>query len=252
MADETAAVIQEACTIYAETGGAFDITVYPVMDAWGFYSGAPDVPNDATLQNALKNCGCNHLILNGNTIRFAEENMGVDLGGIAKGYASAAVAETLMQNGVESAVISLGGNIHVLGSKPDGTDWSVAIQDPEDATRYIGTVSVSDMAVVTSGSYQRYFEKDGVKYHHILDPKTGCPANTGLRSVTVVSRNDMEADALSTALFVMGMEQAANYWREHGGFEILFVTDKNEVFITAGLSDCFSSSQEYEVIGIEN
>ena len=161
----------------------------------------------------------------------------LDLGGIAKGYAAGRVRTILREAGVTSAIISLGGNVAAVGKKPDGSAWTVGLQDPDRPEAYFGTVSIEDACVVTSGAYQRYFEENGVCYHHILDPHTGCPAESGVKSVSVVVQDDTLADALSTALFVMGLDAGAELWNSSGlSFEAVFVTDDNTVWITPGLA----------------
>ena len=168
-----------------------------------------------------------------------KEGMAVDLGGIAKGYASDKVAELLKEKGVASAIVSLGGNVYGVGTKPDGEKWEVALANPLDANDYCGLISIENQAVVTSGGYQRYFEENGKKYHHIIDPATGYPAESGLLSVTIISDSGTEADVLSTALYVMGLEKALAFWQEHGGFEAIFVTEAGEVIATEGADACF-------------
>ena len=249
LSDDTAAIVEEALSLYALTDGCFDITVYPLVQAWGFYSGETSVPAESEIDALLSLVGSDKLTFNGKTLTFQVPGMGIDLGGIAKGYASNAVAAILTENGVDSAIISLGGNVHALGTKPDGSLWKVAIQDPEDLSSYIGIVEVSDKAVVTSGGYQRYFEENGVRYHHIIDPRTGYPAENGLISVSIVCDSGLVADGLSTALFVMGTDGAVRFWRSHSEeFEAIFVTDDSRILVTSGLSSAFTSDNNFEVI----
>ena len=170
--------------------------------------------------------------------------MQLDLGAVGKGYAADLVTEVLREQGVESAIISLGGNIQAIGARTDGTtDWRVGIRAPWEEGN-LGVLKVSNAAVVTSGGYENYFEdKDGNTYWHILDPSTGYPASSGLQSVTIVGKEGKMCDALSTALFVIGAEQAEDYWRGNGGFDMLLVTDENEIILTEGIADKFTLSE---------
>lgn len=248
---DTLALLNQAMEFYTLTDGAFDITTEPLSCAWGFYSGLENrVPSQEELDNALKTIGAEHIKIDKNNVTL-NENTSLDLGGIAKGYASAKAAQTLKENGISSALISLGGNVRVVGSRPDGSDWTVAIADPDDNSKHIGTLSVSDTAVITSGDYQRFFEANGQIYHHIIDTETGYPAKSGLRSVTVVSEDDILADALSTGLFVMGLEKSSKLYSENNTlFGAVFVTDKNEIYVTDNLKNSFSSQLSFEVIKI--
>ena len=144
-------------------------------------------------------------------------------------------------NGVTSGIISLGGNVQTLGHKPDGSLWRVGIQDPDDTSSILATLEVADKAVITSGGYQRFFEENGVTYHHIIDPRSGYPADSGLTSVTIVSDDGTLADGLSTSLFIMGHDAAIDYWRTHSeDFDFILVSDDGSVTISAGLEDCFT------------
>ena len=245
---ELAQLTDIAQTIGALSGGAFDPTVAPVMDAWDFTGDAPRVPSDEELSALLAHVGLEKLSVDGNTIALSDGAQ-LDLGGIAKGYAAGRVRTILREAGVMSAIISLGGNVAAVGKKPDGSAWTVGLQDPDKPEAYFGTVSIEDACVVTSGAYQRYFEENGVCYHHILDPHTGCPAESGVKSVSVVAQDDTLADALSTALFVMGLDAGAELWNSSGlAFEAVFVTDDNTVWITPGLAGRYRSDRPYQIL----
>lgn len=146
----------------------------------------------------------------------------------------------MKEEGVESALIWLGGNISAIGNKPDGNPWKIAVENPLDTNDYVGLLEVSDCSVITSGGYQRYFDQDGKRYHHIIDPATGYPSDSGLLSVTIISENGTKADALSTALFVMGYERAVELWRQSDDFEVIFVTEDGKVIATEGIADQFT------------
>ena len=223
----------------AGTGGAFDIAISPVVKAWGFTEAEHHVPTQAELDALLPLTDPDDVILDKMTVFLQKEGMAVDLGGITKGYASDEVASMLKGKGVESAFFSLGGNVYGIGTKPNGEKWEVALANPMDADDYCGLISIENQAVVTSGGYQRYFEANGKKYHHIIDPATGYPSESGLLSVTIICESGTEADVLSTALFVMGLEDALEYWQEYGGFEAIFITEAGEVVATEGADACF-------------
>ncbi|MCI2058049.1 MAG: FAD:protein FMN transferase [Oscillibacter sp.] len=263
---EVGQLLLEARAYSAATGGAFDVTVAPVVSAWGFTADAYRVPSQAELSALLTRVDSSkigvELTASGAQVLLGA-GQSVDLGGIAKGYASDRVAAVFEDAGVTSGMISLGGNVYVRGKKPDGSAWRVAIQDPKNSSGYVGVLKLTDAFAVTSGGYQRYFEQDGKRYHHIIDPATGYPAESGLTSVTVVaSANDAEGsvggsgtmcDAFSTALFVMGAEKAVEFWRSGGySFDLVLVTDDGRVLITDGLSDGFSQEKgagySYETI----
>ena len=165
----------------------------------------------------------------------------IDFGGIAKGYTSGRIMDIFREHGITSGMVSLGGNVQVLGIKTDGSKWRVAVQNPEDTENYLGVLETQDRAVITSGGYERYFEQDGKTYQHILDPKTGYPADSGLTSVTIVSADGTLADGLSTSLFVMGKEKAVAYWRAHSEeFDAILVEKDGTVSVTENIADQFT------------
>lgn len=247
LSEDTDYLVKRALDIYQSTNGAFDISIYPVMQLWGFTTGNFAVPSESDLAAKLALVDAGKIILseeNGQTSISLPEGMEIDLGGIAKGYTSGRVMDVMKSYGIKSAVINIGGNAHVLGNKTDGSQWKVGIQDPEDENGYLGGVSVTDKAIITSGGYERYFvDKDtGVKYHHIIDPKTGYSANNGLISVTIVSADSTLADGLSTSLFVLGTEDAITYCEEHcaeDGFDAIMEDEDGKLYITDGIYDDF-------------
>ena len=233
------ALLSEALTFRDATGGAFDITIAPVMDAWGFTGDSYRVPAQDELDALLENVNSDEIRLSGSSVTLGA-GQAIDLGGIAKGYTSDCVEAVFRENKIESGKISLGGNVFVLGGKPDGADWRVGIRDPQDENALAAVLTLRDAYAITSGGYERYFEEDGVRYHHIIDPETGYPADSGLLSVTVVSADHLLADALSTALFVAGPEEALDFWRSRDDFELVLCTGQGELLVTEGLEDVFT------------
>ena len=249
--DALPALIETALAISEATNGAFDPTLAPVLDAWGFTKDTRRVPSDDELAELLRHTGrdqvaCTHTA-DGWAVALSDGAQ-LDLGGIAKGYAADLLRAQLEEEGVTSATLDLGGDVFVMGKKSDGSDWRIAVKDPGDTESYLGIVSASDAFIVTSGVYERYFEENGVRYHHILDPKTGCPAESGLVSVTVLCENGAWADALSTACFVLGPDGALalrdDLADQGTDFELILVTDDGRVLYTDGLADAFTPNDE--------
>ncbi|MEG0662634.1 MAG: FAD:protein FMN transferase [Anaerovoracaceae bacterium] len=200
----TKEVIGKAIDLYSDTEGAFDITVFPLVEKWGFISKDYAVPKEEELKELLTLVGSDKIALdkkNGD-LSFRREGMKIDLGGIAKGYTSNRIIEIMKEEGITSGIVSLGGNVQTLGNKPDGEPWKIGIRNPDPEKEVLGVVKVKDKAVITSGGYERFFVQEGKTYHHILEPKTGKPAENELVSVTIISEDGMLADGLSTALFV--------------------------------------------------
>ena len=251
VSEDTLQVLEQAQQLYQDTDGAFDLTVYPLMDLWGFTSGNYQVPSKRSLKKTLALVGQNTVTVDSESgeIRLAQGQR-LDLGAIAKGFTSNRVMELWKQEGVESGIISLGGNVQVIGKKVDGNLWNVGIQNPDkEQEGVLGVLGIEDQAVITSGGYERYFEQDGKTYHHILDPKTGYPAENGLVSVSVISEDGMLADGLSTALFVMGKDRAVDYWRQHKDrFDVVFVEEDGTISVTEGVEKNFQSDCKYQVL----
>lgn len=242
VSEETAEIISFALEMAQRTGGALDPTIYPVLTAWGFTTDSKQVPSQQQIAQLLEQVGYDRIQINGSELTVPD-GMELDLGAVGKGYTADLVTEILRRHGVTSALISLGGNIQAIGSRPDGSDWRLGIRAPWESGN-LGVLTVSDAAVVTSGGYENYFDDEqGNIYWHILDPSTGYPADSGLQSVTIVGREGKMCDALSTALFVMGAQSAEQYWRENGGFEMLLVTDSGEILITEGIAENFTLNE---------
>lgn len=245
LSEDTKELLSEALGLCKSTVGALDISIYPAVKAWGFTTGEYRIPGEEELCSVLEKIDYKAVELTGNTARLSE-GMQVDLGSVAKGYTGDVLYVLLKERGVSSALMNLGGNVHALGSKPDGSCWRVAVQHPTKDV-YLGVLELSDAAAVTSGGYERYFTgEDGKTYWHIIDPATGAPADSGLSSVTIVGKRGLVCDALSTALFVMGLEKATEYWKsEVQEFEAIFVTVDEKVYITEGLQECFTLAEAY-------
>lgn len=225
-----------AGTISAQTEGALDITLLPASRCWGFGSGSYGVPAAADLEALRDKVGMDKLTVADGALSLANGTK-LDLGALAKGYAADLCRAEMEQAGI-SGILSLGGNIQTVGSKPDGSDWIIGVQDPDDAGRYLLTLRFSGTkAAVTSGDYQRYFMQDSVRYCHILDPKTLSPVQGSLRAVTVIAEQGLLADGLSTALFVLGREAGTVLWRQRSDFEAVWIEADGTVTVTEGLSD---------------
>ncbi|MBO4298463.1 MAG: FAD:protein FMN transferase [Clostridia bacterium] len=245
LSEETAAVLRFALDMGEKTGGALDVTLYPVVRAWGFTTGDYRVPGDDEIAALLENVDWGRVALDGNDARLPEGAM-VDLGAVVKGYASDRLAELLREGGAGSALIDLGGNIYCVGAKQNGSAWRIGIRDPKDETGYVGALSVTDRAVVTSGSYERFFTaENGAVYGHIFDPATGRPADSGLVSATVVGESGMLCDALTTALYVLGAEKAGALLKTIDGVDAVLVDEDGAVWITRGLKDSFTPMGAY-------
>ena len=275
LSQEAGSLVERGLALYDETERQFDIAICPVMAAWGFTDKNYRVPSveelaellpltdpaDVEVRVAVKEGVSEEAGDSGIEVSFGKKGMAIDLGGMAKGYASARIMDIFREHGVTSGLANLGGNVQMLGTKPDGSNWRVAVRDPhtdednEEASaedegagadasqvQYLGVLEAADTAVITSGGYERYFTQDGVVYHHIIDPATGHPADSGLQSVTIVCKDGTQADALSTSLFIMGKDKAIEYWREHKGeFDCILLDQEDELYVTEPIADAFVS-----------
>ncbi|MCD8355775.1 MAG: FAD:protein FMN transferase [Clostridia bacterium] len=248
LSEDTSEMITKALELYESTGGAFDITVLPLMEEWGFTTEDYQVPSDETIAEILKKVGADQLEWDADTNTMTlGQGQEIDLGGIAKGFTSSRIMEIFKEDGVTCGMVSLGGNVHLLGTKVDGSEWRVGIQDPNNTENILGILEADDCAVITSGGYERYFEQDGVTYHHIIDPATGRPSDSGVTSVTIVSKDGTLADGLSTSLFVMGIDKASEYWKQHADeFDAVLADEDGNVYVTEGIADSFTCD-DYDV-----
>jgi thiamine biosynthesis lipoprotein len=226
-------LVRVAQEISSVTDGAFDITVNPLIELWGFYGDTPSLPSPAEVENCLLTIGHEHLILEDGLLLKDFAGIRIDAGGIAKGYAIDQGARVLRENGVESALIDAGGDIYALGTR-DGRKWKVGISNPR-GEGLLGYLEVEDMSVMGSGDYERFFFHEGIRYHHIFDPHTGYPARE-LSGITVIARDPMQADAWATALYVMGPEDGLAMAEEIPDLEAIMVTTAGEVLYSSGVA----------------
>ncbi len=254
--EDTLKVIQKGLEYGKITEGAFDITIYPIVKLWGVTSDDPKVPSPWEVEEALELVDYRKVLLSetDKTVYLEKLGMQIDLGGIAKGYAADEAADILRKSGVKHAVINLGGDVMVIGDKVDGKPWRIGIRDPrpEDGEAYFGVVETKDKTVVTSGDYERYMEKllkdKGIRYHHIFDPKTGYPTDTQITTTTIIGNVSTDADALSTALFIMGVEKGLALINKLEDVDALIVTEDKTVYTSQGWEDELKiTKQEYRL-----
>lgn len=242
---EDTKLVLEKSLHYAEiTEGKFDPTIGALVDLWGIGTDDARVPSDSEIKDALEKTGYQQLDLDDKRAEV-ENGVQLDLGGIAKGYAADEVKKIAEKHNVKSAFVNLGGNVLVIGDKANGSKWRVGIQDPRQGRGSVmAVVEASDKTIVTSGNYERYFEEDGKVYHHILDPDTGYPADTELLSVSIISDNSFDADALSTSIYIMGLKKGMKFIEEMEDVEVMFITDELEVYISSGLKNKIEITDE--------
>ncbi|WP_202127831.1 FAD:protein FMN transferase [Clostridium sp. C2-6-12] len=236
---DTYFVVKEAVEYSKILEGTFDPTIRPLVKLWNIGTDKEIIPKEKQIEEALKLVNRDDVILDESncTIMLRNINQALDVGGIAKGFAADVVRDTFRKYKVQSGLIDLGGNIFALGCKEDGSLWKVGIQNPfKPRGEYLGVLSVKDKSVVTSGNYERYFMKDGQRFHHILDPKTGYPSKSKIISATIISDNSIDGDGLSTGVYILGIEKALKIIESIEGIEAIFVTEDKEVCITSGIN----------------
>ncbi len=252
LSDDLDSAIKTSLKYAQASNGLLDISIYPVSHLWQFSSDNPHVPDKQTLDNALLSVGYQHIIYDesAKTIQKTDANSGIDLGSVAKGYIADKLAAYFEEQGVKHALINLGGNVYAVGTKPDGSDWTIGIQKPFDPTgTVLGTIKAADKAIVTSGIYERQFIEDDIAYHHILDPKTGYPMNNELTGVSIISSSATNADALSTTVFMLGVEKGLDFIENTPDTEAIFILKDNTIMLSSGIINNFKCiDKTYTVI----
>lgn len=237
ISEDLAALLSEGLDITKESDGAFDIAIAPLTSLWDFTAEDPRVPDDAAIQKALPLCSSDGVTIDGQDITLPSDDIQFDVGAIAKGYIADRLKDFLMKKGVKSAIINLGGNVLCIGSKPDGTPFKIGIQKPfADRNETEAVMDITGKSVVSSGIYERCFKQDGKLYHHILNPQTGYPYDNGLISVTIISDQSVDGDALSTTCFALGLEDGLKF-AEKKGVQAVFITEDYELHYTDGFRD---------------
>lgn len=252
VSEKTYYLINKGLSYAKSSNGLFDITIGPLIDLWAIDPPTGHVPTEEELIRVLPLIDYTKIQLDdGNySVLLPDENMMINLGAIAKGFIVDEMVQEMNELGIESAIVNAGGNIYALGSKPDGSDFNIAIQDPDsDRGEYLGILATSNKSVVTSGDYERFFIEEGVKYHHILDPYTGYPATNEIKSVSIVSDNSTDGDALSTTTILLGLEEGKAFIEELDGVDAIFVTRDNEIYMTGQLASDFElTNTSYKIV----
>ncbi|MFR3728808.1 FAD:protein FMN transferase [Lacrimispora sp.] len=235
VSDDVKALISEA-QIYSErSNGGFDVTIEPLSSLWNFTAESPVIPSEKDIKEAVLKVNYKNLKLEGNDLTFLSPDTTIDFGGVAKGYIADRLKDYLLEQGVKSAIINLGGNVLCVGEKPDGTPFKIGLQKPfADRSETIETLNIKDMSVVSSGVYERHFIKDGVNYHHLLNPRDGYPFQNGLISVTILSDISADGDGMTTACFSLGLDEGLKLVNSLDGIYGIFITDDYEVYYSDG------------------
>lgn len=249
---DTYNIIKKGLEYSSLTNGSFDITIGPLVKLWSIGLPEAKVPTIEEIKEKIQYINYNDVELNNSekTVFLKKPGMIIDLGGIAKGYTADVIAQTLKDEGVEKAIIDLGGNIYALGEKAENTLWRIGIQNP-DQTRgeIVGSINVKDKSIVTSGIYERFIEQDGVKYHHILSPKSGYPYDNEIAGVTIISDKSIDGDALSTSVFSMGITKGLEFINSLPDTEAIFITKDHKIYLTEGSKEIFKlTNDDFQII----
>lgn len=237
ISEDLASLLSEGLDITRESDGAFDIAIAPLTSLWDFTAEDPKAPDDAAIQKALPLCSSDGVTIDGQDITLPSDDIQFDVGAIAKGYIADRMKDLLVKKGVKSAIINLGGNVLCIGSKPDGTPFKIGIQKPfADRNETEAVMDITGKSVVSSGIYERCFKQNGKLYHHILNPKTGYPYDNSLVSVTIISDQSVDGDALSTTCFALGLDKGLKF-AEKKGVQAVFITEDYKLHYTDGFRD---------------
>lgn len=243
ISDPLAEILKKGLFYSQVSDGAFDITIDPVSSLWDFSANPPALPEPQALQQAVSQVGWEQLKLDHNQLTFLSENVSIDLGAIAKGYIADQLKAFLLEQNVTSAIINLGGNVLCIGNLPNGSPFRIGLQKPYAAySETIGVLSISDISVVTSGVYERHFIMDGINYHHLLNPKTGYPYNNGLISVTILTPESVDGDALSTVCFSLGLEKGMELVNSMDHVYAYFITEDYQIHYSDGAESFLTES----------
>lgn len=237
VSEELFYVVETALKYSEITEGALDVTIGKLIDLWGIGTENANIPEEIILERYKNKYNYKNVILNSKdkTIYYLNNNIKIDLGAIAKGYIADEMKVILEEANIKSAILNLGGNVITIGKKIDDSKWTVGITDPLNISNLKATVKIDNETVVTSGNYERYFEVDRRRYHHILNPFTAMPAEEGIVSTTIISENSMVADALSTATYILGVDKSLEIIESISGVEGIFITENGEVITTSGI-----------------
>lgn len=240
-------LIKSALEYSKLSDGGYDVSIGPLVKLWSIGLPEAKVPRDDEIEEAIKNIDYTKVNIDdsNNEVFLSEKGMMIDLGSIAKGYVADDIVNILKENEVERAIIDLGGNIYAMGTKSKSDNWKIGIQNPsEDRGQIVGTIEVADKSVVTTGTYERFIEEDKVRYHHVLNPKTGYPYETNIAGVTIVADRSVDADALSTLVFTKGLDEGLQLVEKLESVDAIFIMNDNSVYVTEGLKGNFKLTND--------
>jgi len=239
VSEDTLDLISQGLYFGTLSDGLFDISIGPLIDSWGINQENPKVPSQAEIDSAKERIDFRNIKINRENMTVSiEDGMSIDTGAVAKGFITDRLVSFLREKNVKSALLNLGGNLYMHGTKPDGSDWKIGVRDPYGLQGdYIAIISLKDMSVVTSGIYERYFEADGKRYHHILNPKTGYPEDNELASVSIISPSSTTCDGLSTTCFLLGLKDGMELIESLDNTEAIMITRDKKIYLSSGFKN---------------